>query len=179
LAADKHEGHGSEALSVAIGDNQWLVGCGRAVVEGVRMDTTGNRMKLADLTDKILGTFYDVYNELGCGFLESVYQNALAIALSESGLTVMQQKPIPVYFRGRTVGDFYCDLVVDGKVILELKAVREIAPEHIAQTINYLRATDVEVALLLNFGEKPAFRRLVFDNERKKGKPRIDTERHG
>jgi GxxExxY protein len=125
-------------------------------------------MRHADLTDKIIGVFYGVYNELGFGFLESVYENALAIALNAAGLNVAQQSPIPVYFRGRTVGDFCCDLLVERKVILELKAVRDIAPEHIAQTLHYLRATDIEVALVLNFGEKPAFKRLLFDNERKK-----------
>jgi GxxExxY protein len=81
--------------------------------------------------------------------------------------SVAQQAPIAVYYRGHLVGDFRCDLLLENKVILELKAVREIAQEHIAQTLNYLKATDVEVALLLNFGEKPAFKRLVFDNERK------------
>ena len=132
------------------------------------MDGGRNQMKHGELTDKIIGVFYDVYNELGFGFLESVYENALGIALSEAGLSVAQQAPIPVYFRGRTVGDFRCDLLVERKVILELKAVRDIVPEHVAQTLNCLRATDIEVALVLNFGEKPAFKRLVFDNERKK-----------
>ena len=131
-------------------------------------------MRYAELTEKIIGLFYQVYNELGFGFLESVYENALAIALAEAGLAVAQQAPIPVFFRGRQVGDFRCDLLVEQKVILELKAVREIAPEHVAQALNYLRATEVEVALILNFGEKPAFKRLVFDNERKR--PRKNTD---
>ncbi|NTV42213.1 MAG: GxxExxY protein [Syntrophobacteraceae bacterium] len=125
-------------------------------------------LKHKDLTDGILKVFYDVYNELGFGFLESVYENALAIALREAGLDVEQQIPVPVYFRGRLVGDFRCDLLVQGKVILELKAARDIAAEHVAQTLNYLRATAIEVALILNFGERPSFKRLVFDNDRNK-----------
>jgi len=131
------------------------------------MDRSERRLKHLELTEKIIGVFYEVYNELGIGFLESVYENALAIALVEAGFSVAQQAPILVYYHGNLVGDFRCDLLVESKVILELKAVREIAPEHVAQTLNYLKATDVEVALLLNFGEKPAFKRLVFDNERK------------
>jgi GxxExxY protein len=131
------------------------------------MDGYRDRLKHAALTEKILGIFYEVYNELGFGFLESVYENALAMALTEAGLSVVQQAPIPVYYRGSLVGDFRCDLLVEKSVILELKAVREIASEHVAQALNYLKATDVEVALLLNFGAKPTFKRLVFDNERK------------
>lgn len=132
------------------------------------MERNTGHLKHSELTERIIGVFYAVYNELGCGFLESVYENAMAIALTEAGLAVRQQAPIPVYFHGQLVGDFKCDLLVEGCVILELKAVRDIAPEHIAQTLNYLRATEVEVALILNFGEKAAFKRLVFDNERKK-----------
>ena len=129
-------------------------------------------MRHSELTEQIIGLFYQVYNELGFGFLESVYENALAIALAEAGLSVEQQAPIPVSFRSRKVGDFRCDLLVEQSVILELKAVREIAPEHVAQVLNYLRATQVEVALILNFGEKATFKRLVFDNERKKRRSR-------
>jgi GxxExxY protein len=136
--------------------------------EGTLMDRNPDHLKNAGLTEKIIKVFYQVYNELGFRFLESVYENVLAIALSEAGLRVVQQSPIPVYFRGRSVSDFRCDLIVEDKVILELKAVKQIAPEHHAQTLNYLRATDVKVALILNFGEKPDFKRLVFDNERKK-----------
>jgi GxxExxY protein len=132
------------------------------------MDERGwTRMKHGEVTEKILGVFYEVYNELGRGFQESVYENALAIALEESGLRVAQQVPVSVFFRGQSVGDFRCDLLVEQKVLLELKAVREIAPEHIAQTLNYLRATEIEVALILNFGDKPTFKRLAFDAERK------------
>ncbi|MCY4365116.1 MAG: GxxExxY protein [Chloroflexi bacterium] len=105
-----------------------------------------------DLTQSIIGCAFEVINELGSGFLESVYENAMVLALSEAGLPVQSQVPIPVTFRGKRVGDFYADLLVDGKVIVELKAVRAIIPEHQAQTINYLNATGIEVGLLINFG---------------------------
>lgn len=139
------------------------------------MEKDTDRIKHAALTEKVLKIFYQVYNELGFGFLEAVYENAMVIALTEAGIRVVQQVPIPVYFRGRQVGDFRCDLLVEDKVILELKAVKAIAPEHHAQALHYLRATEVEVALILNFGEKPDFKRLVFDNERKKLSGVADT----
>ena len=121
----------------------------------------------AELTKSIIGTFYEVYNELGYGFLESVYEKSLAIALRSKGFEVLQQVAIPVYFRGILVGDFDGDLLIDRKVILELKAVRTIDAAHMAQLSNYLKATDIEVGLLLNFGSKPEFKRVVFGNERK------------
>jgi GxxExxY protein len=124
-------------------------------------------LKHASLTQKIIRIFYQVYNELGFGFLEAVYENAMAIALSEAGIRAVQQAPIPVFFRGRQVGDYRCDLLVEDKIILELKAVKTIMPEHHAQALHYLRSTEIEVALILNFGEKPSFNRLVFDNDRK------------
>jgi GxxExxY protein len=132
------------------------------------MEKNADTLKHAALTEKILKVFYQVYNELGFGFLESVCENSLAIGLTGAGMKVRQQVHIPVYFRGQQVGDFRCDLLVEEKVILEIKAVKAITPEHHAQTLNYLRATEVEVALILNFGEKPDFKRLVFDNARKK-----------
>jgi GxxExxY protein len=124
-----------------------------------------------DLTDRILGTFYDVYNELGAGFVESVYLNAFAIALRQAGLRVDSERPIKVRFRGAVVGEFRADLVVDDVVICELKAASAIVPEFHAQLLNYLRATEFEVGLLLNFGPKPGFKRLVFHNSRKKSAP--------
>lgn len=124
-------------------------------------------MKHHALTERIIKVFYTVYNEMGHGFLESVYENAMRIALAADGLSAEQQVAIPVFFRGVKVGDFRCDLLVEGTVILELKAVRELTPEHVAQTLNYLRATEVEVALVLNFSDRPTVRRLVYDNERK------------
>jgi GxxExxY protein len=119
------------------------------------------------LTGKIIEVFYDVYNELGSGFLESVYANAMAIALSQSGLKVQPQAPICVTFRGHVVGDFFADLLVNDAVILELKAVRVIDPIFEAQLLNYLRATHIEIGLLMNFGPKPEFKRLAFSNSRK------------
>ena len=104
---------------------------------------------------------------MGIGFLESVYQKALFIALREKGLEVASEFPIVVRFRGQEVGHFFADLVVERKVILELKAVRAIEAAYEAQTMNYLRATDIEVGLLLNFGTRPQVRRFVFDNPRK------------
>lgn len=152
------------------------------------MEKNFGQLKHAELTDKILKIFYQVYNELGFGFLESVYENATAIALIEAGMRVRQQVPIPVYFRGHQVGDFRCDLLVEDEIFLEIKAVKAIAPEHVAQVLNYLRATEIEVALILNFGERPDFKRLIFDNARKRlpgavstlrEPPQIYTDTHG
>jgi GxxExxY protein len=122
------------------------------------------------ITEKIIGVFFDVYNELGYGFLESVYEQAMAIALQAAGLQVQRQVPVPVWFRGQQIGDFRCDLLVETKVLLELKAARTIEKAHEAQLLNYLKATDIEIGLLLNFGEKPQFRRLLFDNPRKRNR---------
>ena len=121
----------------------------------------------SDLTQAIIGTFYEVYNELGHGFLESVYENALAIALRDKGFEVHQQISIPVWFRGKQVGDFDADLLVNKLVLLELKTARTIEQAHVAQLLNYLKATEIEVGLVLNFGSKPEFKRVVFGNERK------------
>jgi GxxExxY protein len=124
-------------------------------------------LKHTEITEKVIGVFYDVYNELGHGFLESVHEEALAIALIQSGLKVERQVPIAVWFRGRGIGDFRADMLVE-RVLLELKPARTIDQAHEKQLLNYLRATDVEVGLLLNFGTRPEFRRLVYENERKK-----------
>lgn len=125
-------------------------------------------LKHRELTEKIIGTFYEVYNELGFGFLESVYEEAMLIALREKGLNVEQQVSVPVWFRGKNIGNFEADLIVDNSVIVELKAVRTIDDAHIAQLLNYLKATEVEVGLVLNFGHRAEFKRKVFDNQRKK-----------
>ena len=119
--------------------------------------------KYAELTQKIIGVFYEVYNELGPGFLESVYQKSLALALESAGLTTHSRIDIPVWFRGHQVGQFEADLLVEKCVLLELKAARALDSSHQAQLLNYLRATGIEVGLLLNFGPKPEFKRLVFD----------------
>jgi GxxExxY protein len=121
-----------------------------------------------ELTQTIIGRFYHVYNELGYGFLEKVYENALAIALRKADLTVGQQVPIDVYFEGQIVGQYEADLVVNDAVILELKVTRSIDPKHEAQLLNYLKATRYEVGLLLNFGfEKAELKRKAFSNSRK------------
>jgi GxxExxY protein len=109
-------------------------------------------MQHKDLTGAIIGCAFEVINELGAGFLESVYEHALLLALPQKGLTAVRQHPIKVLFRGQIVGEFFTDLFVENKVLVELKAVKAIAPEHQAQIINYLKATGVEVGLLINFG---------------------------
>jgi GxxExxY protein len=109
-------------------------------------------MQYGEITEAIIGCAFEVINELGAGFLESVYERALVLALQQRGLVAVQQQPIKVLFRGQCVGDYYADLFVEGTVLVELKAVKCLAPEHKAQIINYLNATGVEVGLLINFG---------------------------
>jgi len=121
-----------------------------------------------DLTDKILHAFFKVvYADLGYGFLEKVYENAMMIALHSMGLNVKNQEKITVYFQGQVVGEYFADLIVEDKVIVELKAASRLLVDHEAQLLNYLRATPYEVGLVLNFGPKPDFRRKVFANDRK------------
>ena len=124
-------------------------------------------LKHKDLTDVIIKSYYKVYNTLGYGFLEKVYENALFIELRKHGLFVQKQKAIEVFYEEEIVGDYFADLIVSEKVILELKAAEEICEEHENQLINYLKATDIEVGLLLNFGKSPEFKRKVFTNEYK------------
>ncbi|MGZ7029879.1 MAG: GxxExxY protein, partial [Terriglobales bacterium] len=114
------------------------------------------------------GIFYDVYNELGHEFLESVYEEAMVIALREIGLDAVRQIPIPVCFRGHRIGDFKADVVVERKIVLELKTARTLDRTHEAQLLHYLKATEFEVGLLLNFGSRPQFRRLILDNAEKR-----------
>ncbi|HEY2393703.1 MAG TPA: GxxExxY protein [Candidatus Angelobacter sp.] len=123
--------------------------------------------KHSELTDSIIGVFYEVYNELGFGFLESVYRNSLRVALLEKGFTVEQEAPIAVFFRSKNVGDFRADLIVNGIVLLELKTADSIAAAHESQVLNYLRSTSIELGIILNFGPKPQVRRLLLDNSRK------------
>jgi len=118
-----------------------------------------------DLTSTIISCFYKVYNNLGYGFLEKVYENALKIELESKGLTVEKQKPISVYYNEHLVGEYYADLIVEDKVILELKATETLCEEHEYQLINYLKATDIEVGLLFNFGKKPQISRKIFTNK--------------
>ncbi|WP_026841101.1 GxxExxY protein [Citrifermentans bremense] len=116
------------------------------------------------ITDKILNAFYNVYNTLGFGFLEKVYENALTIELTKLGLEVKQQIQVPVYYDGILVGDYFADVLVQDVIILELKAAEAIRNEHYAQLTNYLKASNKEVGLLLNFGKKPEFKRIIFTN---------------
>ena len=118
-------------------------------------------------TDKIIKAFYKVYNKLGYGFLEKIYEKSMIIELEKLGLNVISQKNIKVYYENIEVGSYFADLLVNNLVIIELKAVKSICEEHKAQLINYLRATKVEVGLLLNFGKKPEFKRKIFSNNKK------------
>ena len=121
-----------------------------------------------DLTSKIIGAFYKVYNTRGYGFLEKVYENSLKIELIRLGFKVEQQKNIKVFYEGYDVGEYFADLIVNDLVIIELKAAETICEEHEAQLLNYLKATDKEVGLLFNFGKEAKFIRNVFSNENKK-----------
>ena len=122
----------------------------------------------SDITEKIIKAFYKVNNTLGFGFLEKIYENSIVIELRKMGCKVLQQKNIKVYYESEEVGDYYADLLVDDLVIVELKAAETLHEEHEAQLINYLKATEIEVGLLLNFGEKAEFKRKVFSNARRK-----------
>jgi len=126
--------------------------------------------KHSELSETIIGVFYEVYNELGYGFLESVYRNSLQLALLAKGLRVETEVGVPVFFRGKNVGDFRADMVINGCLLLELKTAEAIIVAHEAQLLNYLRATNLEVGLILNFGPKAQVRRLAYDNMRKQYK---------
>lgn len=121
----------------------------------------------SDMTDAIICCFYTVYNSLGYGFLEKVYENALLIEMGKKGLLAKAQVPISISYSGEVVGAYFCDLMVDKRVIVEIKAVRKVLPEHEAQLLNYLKATNIEVGLLLNFGPDPQVKRKAFSNCRK------------
>ena len=131
--------------------------------------------KHGEITEKIIGVFYEVYNELGFGFLESVYHKSMLLALSGAGLRVETQVHLPVFFRGHLVGDFFADIFVEHAVILELKSAGDLVPANESQLLNYLKASSAEVELLLNFGPKSKFKRLAFDNERKRARPKIES----
>jgi GxxExxY protein len=119
----------------------------------------------SDTTSLILKAFFTVYNKLGYGFLEKVYENAFLIELRKLGLACQKQVPIDVFYDGQNVGLYFADIVVNDCVIIELKAAEALIEEHEAQLVNYLRATEVEVGLLLNFGKDPGHKRKVFTNE--------------
>ena len=117
-----------------------------------------------ELTSRIIGAFYDVYNDLGPGFLESVYQESMRIALDDVGVVAIREVPIAVSFRGRCVGTFRADLIADRRVLIELKVARALETTHESQIVHYLKATRIEVALLFNFGPRPTMRRFVMRN---------------
>lgn len=120
-----------------------------------------------EITDRVFKAFYSVYNTLGHGFLEKVYENAMFLELCRMGLNVSKQQPIKVYYEGDLVGEYFADIVVENVVIIELKAASALCEEHEHQLLNYLKATDKEVGLLFNFGKKPEFKRKLFENRYK------------
>ena len=126
------------------------------------MNYTDDNYIYSELTNKIIGSAYRVFKELGAGFLEKVYENAMIIELEEQGLQVQQQYPLKVYYKKQVIGDYYADLVVENKVLIELKAVTELTGIHEVQLVNYLKATGVKVGLLINFGEQLKVKRKVF-----------------
>jgi GxxExxY protein len=123
--------------------------------------------KHSELTEKIIGAFYEVYNHLGFGFSEKVYENAMIIELTRLGMEVKGQIPIKVFYKDSLIGEFFADLLINEAVLIELKAVSQIIEDHEAQLLNYLKSTPIEVGLLLNFGPKAQYKRKVFDNIRK------------
>jgi len=127
-----------------------------------------NKLLHKELSNKIIKCFYTVYNTLGFGFLEKVYENAFMIELSTNGLKAEKQKQIKVYYENQTVGEYFADIIVEDSIILELKAAEFVVEEHELQLINYLKATEIEIGLLLNFGKTPEFKRKIFTNDRKK-----------
>ncbi len=129
--------------------------------------TTEGEYLHTELSGQIIKAFFNVYNELGHGFLERVYERAMVIELGKMGLSCKAQQPITVFYEGEIVGEYFADLLVEDRIIVELKAVEELTQAHEAQLINYLRATHIEVGLLLNFGKKPQHRRKIFENRLK------------
>ena len=143
-----------------------------------RMYADQRGLKHAELTERLIGIFFNLYNEIGHGFLESVYEQAFSLVLAENGIFFERQIAIPVWFHGQKIGEFRADLLVDRKVLIELKTGRDIDSAWEKQLLNYLRATDVEVGLLFNFGPVAQFKRYVFENERKNPRnPRESAEK--
>ncbi len=120
-------------------------------------------MKYKEITEKIIGVFYEVYNKLGSGFLEKVYENAMLVELERLGLKYMNQYPIKVNYKGEVVGDYIADFIIEESVVVEIKAKKELSSVDDAQLLNYLVATKSEVGLLLNFGKEPKFKRKIFE----------------
>jgi len=128
------------------------------------MNTDYKDFKYKSLTERIIKIFYKVYNKLGYGFLEKIYENAMMLEFKKDGITAVSQSPIKVLYEDEITGEYFADILVDNKVIIELKASRRLVDENEAQLLNYLKATDIEVGLLLNFGAQPEVKRKVFDN---------------
>ncbi len=124
-------------------------------------------MKHNELTEQIIKIFYKVYNTLGYGFLEKIYENAMMIEFRKTVIPAVSQSPIRVFYGNEIIGEYFADIFVDEKVIIEIKAVNNLIVDHEAQLLNYLKATNIEVGLLLNFGPEPEIKRKVFDNNRK------------
>jgi len=126
-----------------------------------------NELLFKQETNEILGAFYKVYRTLGYGFLERVYQNAMFLELNKRGFLCCAYHPINVYYEGMIVGEYVADILVNNKIILELKAVNHLAEDHEKQLVNYLKATKIELGLLLNFGERAQVKRKIFTNDQK------------
>jgi len=127
--------------------------------------------KHSETTNLIIKAYYNVYNNLGFGFLEKVYENAMLIELQKLGLKSAKQHPISVHYDNSVIGEYFADIIVNNDVIIELKATESLCYEHECQLVNYLKASDIEVGLLLNFGKKPEFKRKVLTSEYKNHKP--------
>lgn len=121
-----------------------------------------NELLYEKITEKIIGCGFEVYNELGYGYLEKVYENALMIAMQETGLKVEQQKPVPVYFREKLVGEYFTDILVEKKIIVEIKTIDMLSRIHFSQVLNYLKATRLKLGFLINFGpKKVSYERII------------------
>ena len=133
----------------------------------VNLNVMASNYLYTDITGAIIESYFNVYNKLGFGFLESVYQRAMVFGLSAKGFKCDDKFPIKVYYSGQNVGNYVADILVNEIVVIEIKAASELCEDHEKQLINYLKATDLEVGLLLNFGVKPQFKRKVFSGEYK------------
>ena len=131
------------------------------------MNKEDYKVKHKELTEEIIKIFYKIYNTLGYGFLEKVYENAMMVEFRKRKITSAPQSPIKVVYEDEVVGEYFADILVADNVIVEIKAAKHLTNDHEAQLLNYLKATNKEVGLLLNFGPKPEIRRKVFDNSRK------------
>ncbi len=145
----------------------------RKAIDWTQMNADFQDFKHKELTERIIEIFYKVYNKLGYGFLEKVYENAMMIEFNKYGIPAIPQSSIKVFYEKEVVGEYYADIFVDEKVIVEIKAAKALVEENEAQLLNYLKATDIEVGLLFNFGTKPEVRRKAFDNSRKYSSAKI------